>query len=99
MRHYKPMSQAQRDARTDAKVARLEAAGIPVRDALPPREPAYLAVIVDGQTFIAEGLPGRRVDRFNWHLNGEPLCAGGLETVWRAIQRKRAPMLGARNLQ
>ena len=35
MRHYKPMSQAQRDARTDAKVARLEAAGIPARDALP----------------------------------------------------------------
>lgn len=99
MRHYKPMSQAQRDARTDARVARREAAGIPARETLLPRESAYVCVIVDGQTFIAEGLPGRRVDRFNWWLNGEPWRSGGLESLWREIQRRRAHMLGPRNLQ
>lgn len=97
-RHYKPMSQAQKDARIDARVRRLEEAGIPPREPLAPRETAYVAVIVDGQSFLAIGLPARRITQFRWTLNGEPAGVGGLETLWREVQRKRAKMLGARNL-
>ncbi len=91
MRHYRPMSRATRDAKAEANPA-------PVNYFAPVRDPASLVVVVDGQTFTAEGVPTRRSGRFMWTLNGEPIGCGGLEHAWREIQRKRVPLLGERNL-
>lgn len=91
------MSRSARDARTDARVAQMEALGIPPRDPDPPRQPLYLSLVVDGQSFIVSGEPARRCNQFRLTLNGEPLGVGGAEMAWREIQRRRAPLLGKRN--
>lgn len=41
----------------------------------------------------------RHVGRFYASLNGEPFIHGGLEVIWREVQRKRAPVLGSRRLE
>lgn len=96
MKHYR-RSRFTSDARIDARVAEMEALGIPPREAL-PRQPLYLSLVVDGQAFIVSGEPARRSNQFRLTLNGEPLGTGGAEMAWREIQRRRAPLLGARNL-
>lgn len=98
MRHYRVMSPAQRDAAADRRVAQMQALGVPPREPLAPRDTAYVMAIFDGQVFIAEGLPARKSSQFRWLLNGEPLGTGGAEFAWREIQKRRVPLLGARNL-
>ena len=98
MRHYRIQTPAQRDARIDDRVARMEALGIPPRG-LVQREPLSLVLHVDGQTFEVEGKPARRCNQFALTLNGEPIGVGGAEKAWREIQRRRSPLLGERNLR
>ena len=91
MRRYRTLSRATRDARAEANPS-------PVNLFVPTRDPSSLCLVVDGQVFEAEGTPARRCNQFWWTLNGEPIGCGGLEHAWRAIQRKRVPLLGERNL-
>ena len=98
MRHYRPMTRAQRDAVQERKAERMHEAGIEPRPMLPPREPARIRTRVDGQLFDAQGEPAKRSGQFDWTLNGESIGVGGLEHAWRSIQKRRVPMLGERNL-
>lgn len=92
MRHYRTMTKATRNARAEANPA-------PVNLFVCARDPASIRVVVDGQTFEAEGTPARRPDQFVWTLNGERIGIGGMEMVWRDIQKRRCPLLGERNLR
>ena len=91
------MSAAQRDAASDRRAQALRDAGVPMREPLRQRDPAYVSAIFDGQAFIAEGQPARRCNQFKWWLNGEFIGIGGGEFAWRRIQELRAPLLGMRN--
>lgn len=96
-RHYAPMSSATRDALADAKIERMEAAGVLVRIGPPPREPAELLLKADGQVFIVRGEPAGRQGQYALTINGEPIGVGGLEVAWREVQRRKARVPGARN--
>lgn len=64
------------------------------------RPPGRLLLEVDWQTFDVSLTPDYRDSRlFYAFMNGEPLKHSGLEQVWREIQRRRAPVLGERNLR
>ena len=97
MRHYRPMSRAQRDAVQERNAERMCEAGIEPRPMLPPRPPLDLSLSVDGQQFTVHGEPARRCNQWRLTLNGEPIGVGGAEKAWREIQKRRAPVLGERN--
>jgi len=96
-RHYKPISRAKRDAISDARVARLEAQGVPVRQGPPPREPAELLLRADGQVFLVRGEPAGRQGQYRLTVNGEDIGVGGLEAAWREVQRRKARVPGQRS--
>ena len=98
MQHYLARASPAQRRRCQATRDRNRIADTPERLPIPPRQEARIVVEVDGQRFEAVGRPGRRCDRFNWLINGSPFRAGGLEAVWREIQRVRLPALGLRNL-
>lgn len=99
-RHYKPMSPAQRDAATERRIAALEALGIRPREAIPMREPGRFLLDFNGVTQDVELRPDRR-HCWRWYavLEGEVIAHGGLDVIFRELQKRRAPMLGERNLQ
>lgn len=102
MRHYR--SAAARDEKRERLAAALRTRALnrmqqPARDAIPQREPGTLLLIVNGQRFDVDLQPNRRnVRRWNVTINGQPWRTAGLEQVWRELQRRLVPMLGARNL-
>lgn len=98
MRHYRPMTPAQRDAAAERRCERMVALGIEPRPLTPPRQPLDLSLSVDGQQFTVHGEPARRCNQWRLTLNGEPIGIGGAEKAWREIQRRRVPVLGERNL-
>ncbi len=97
MRHYRPMTPAQRDAVQERKAERMRAAGIEPRPLI-QRDPLELLLLVDGQRFVVYGEPARRCNQWRLTLNGEPIGIGGAERAWREIQKRRVPVLGERNL-
>ncbi len=98
MRHYRPMTSAQRDAAAERRADALTAAGVPMRLMLRQRDPLDLSLSVDGQVFVVHGEPARRCNQWRLTLNGEAIGTGGAERAWREIQRRRVPLLGERNL-
>ena len=72
---------------------------LPERDAVPPREPGEFRIRAEGQVFDLVLIPDRRDSR-RWFAmrDGKPFAHGGLDAVFREIQRLRVPLMGARNL-
>lgn len=95
-RHYRPATPAEKDARAERRIERMEALGIPRRPGPAPRKPLRILVEVDGQSFEVKGEPARRNNQFALMLNGEPLGVGGAETAWREIQKRRSPLMSLR---
>lgn len=64
-----------------------------------PRQPGRLLLEVNGQVFDLDLSPDRR-DCRRWlaFRDGKPFAHGGLECIWRAVQKGMAPLLGERNL-
>lgn len=98
-RHYRPMTPAQRDAATDRRVAAREAAGIQPREALPKRQPGRMLIEANGVVQDVKLLPDQRhCWRWIGVLDGEVIARGGLDKIFRELQRRRVPVLGERNL-
>lgn len=95
-RHYRIATPAERDARNERSI---EQSGVPPREPELQRQPGRLLLDVDGQVFDVLLQPDRR-HAWRWHawLDGQCVTHGGLEQVWREIQRRRALPLGLRNL-
>ncbi len=71
----------------------------PLRDAIPDRKPGRMLIECNGECFDIELRPDRR-DCRRWYAfrDGEPFVHGGLEQVWREVQRQMIPLMGVRNL-
>jgi hypothetical protein len=63
------------------------------------RKPGRLLIECNGQRFDIELRPDRR-DCRRWYSfrDGEPFVHGGLEQVWREVQRQMAPLMSVRRL-
>lgn len=72
---------------------------LPERDAVPSREPGEFCIRADGQVFELVLIPDRR-DCRRWFAmrDGTPFVHGGLESVFREIQRQRVPLMSVRRL-
>lgn len=86
-------------ARCDAKRETAIAAGIPDRSAVPDREDGEFALRVNGQSVVLVLKPDRR-HCLRWYAfrDGEPYLHGGLEQIWRKVQRELCPMMSLRRL-
>lgn len=71
----------------------------PSREVIPARQPGRMLIECNDQRFDLELRPDRR-DCRRWYAfrDGEPFVHGGLDAVFREVQRKMVPLLGARRL-
>ena len=85
-----------RRARRDA---RHEVHPKPLRDAIQARKPGRILIECSGQRFDLELRPDPRASR-RWYAfrDGEPFKHGGLEQIWRAVQRQMSPVMSASRL-
>lgn len=92
------MSPARRDALTEQRIARLEAEGIPPRDPIPQRAPGRFLLVANGLTQDVELRPDPR-HCWKWIavMDGQVIERGGLDRIFRELQRQRRPILGSRS--
>ena len=82
-------------ARRDARLEHRE----PLRFAVPDRAPGRLLIECNGQRFDLDLRPDRR-DCRRWYAfrESKPFTHGGLEQIWREVQRQITPVISARRL-
>lgn len=100
MRHYRPATLAEREARAEQRRNKAtDAEPIPPRkDDADRRQPFDWTFFCGGVTWALHFEPNPR-DVRQWRVSrdGEPWMCAGLERVWRAMQREMGPALGRRN--
>ena len=85
--------------RRSRRDARREVHPEPLRDAVPARKPGRILIECNGQRFDLELKPDLR-DCRRWYAfrDGDPFKHGGLEQIWRAVQRQMSPVMSASRL-
>lgn len=96
MRHYRPATSSERDARAERRSRAAPPDLVhpaPVRD--DHRQPFDWVFSCGGISWSLHFEPNPR-DVRQWKVfrDGEPWMCAGLERVWRAMQREMAPALG-----
>ncbi len=100
MRRYRYASSAERDARTEQRLATATEAGAshPFAAQEDHRQPFDWTFACGGVSWCLHFEPSQR-DVRQWRVfrDGQPWMCAGLERVWRAMQREMSPAIGRRN--
>ena len=98
MRHYRPASSSERDARVERRRAGGLVDGAPFVVPLDNRQPFDWSFACGGITWSLHFEPNPR-DVRQWRVfrDGELWMCAGLERVWQAMQHEMAPALGRRH--